>query len=1190
MIRTSRVAAACLLAAAVVTLGPPVTAQVPTTRTFKIAFYNIQSGKGESGLPGIATPFADTANCTDPSLPMNAWGQGIVQRELAASVGSDPSVVALGLAEAWACANPAKVKSALGWAAMSSERNGVGMIARYGFAGPEQWLQLDTTRNLNPADTMWVLRVPVCLDSRCSQSIVTFTAHWFGTAPTAPEELSIFERQSQQTIDFMNALPAGQPHVFVGDLNVFEGTQIPCGGSYAKKRPVQMLREAGYLDAWTSVQGSAEGNTGMWNRVGCGTPEGYLYKRIDYVWSKWLGPLSISRFGMVTPGQPAPSDHAGLIAEYATPEAKAVSSPPTANIRTPLDSTTLAGTVTVAVDAQDDQGIVRVELLMDGAPFAVSTTAPFTFGWKTALTPNGVHRLQAAATDAASNRTLSAVVTVTLANPLAVGDEAVLYASDATVAGAWQRVSDGTAAEGVRLQSPDAGVPQLGWVPTRPTSYLDFSFDAVAGKPYRVWIRGKAQADSPLNDAVYVQFDRSLNAAGAPAYRMGTVTGLNINLEECDGCGLSGWGWQDPGWPIDVLGPVVYFETSGRQQMRIQAREDGIGIDQVVVSSVQFLNQPPGPPKNDGTIVARPVSGLPLPNIPPAVTLTAPAAGATFTAPASVTISANALDADGTITLVEFFAGGSLIGTRTAGPYSIVWNNVPAGTYAITGRAFDSAGASTTTTVLTVQVAPSAPSGTDEVVLYASRAPVIAGNWIMTADASAAGGSRLQNPDAGAAKVTQALAAPANYFDLTFTADAGKPYRLWVRAIAQNNDYNNDSLYVQFDGSIDEVGNPVNRIGTTSATAIVLEDCGGCGEAGWGWQDNGYGAGVLGPVVYFATSGTQRARIQVREDGLGIDQVVLSSRRYLTQSPGALKNDATVLPLVSAPNAPPTVALTGPAAGSTFTAPASIALSATAADVDGGITRVEFYAGATLLGSRTATPYSLAWTSVPAGTYSLTARAFDTAGASTTSAAVTVQVSTVSVPTGTDEVVLYAKGAPVIAGNWLVTPDATAAGGARLQNPDAGAPKLTTALAAPSSYFELTFTADARKPYRLWVRAIAQNNDYSNDSLYVQFDGSVDQSGTPVNQIGTSSAAAIVLEDCGGCGEEGWGWQDNGYGTGVLGPLVYFANSGPQRLRVQVREDGLGIDQVVLSAVKYATQAPGALKNDKTVLTPVSVR
>ena len=81
----------------------------------------------------------------------------------------------------------------------------------------------------------------------------------------------------------------------------------------------------------------------------------------------------------------------------------------------------------------------------------------------------------------------------------------------------------------------------------------------------------------------------------------------------------------------------------------------------------------------------------------------------------------------------------------------------------------------------------------------------------------------------------------------------------------------------------------------------TLEDCSGCGVSGWGWQDNGYGLGVLGPLVYFVQSGTQTIRIQGREDGISIDQIVLSPSRYLTGAPGALRNDTTILPETAAP-------------------------------------------------------------------------------------------------------------------------------------------------------------------------------------------------------------------------------------------------------------------------------------------------
>ena len=90
----------------------------------------------------------------------------------------------------------------------------------------------------------------------------------------------------------------------------------------------------------------------------------------------------------------------------------------------------------------------------------------------------------------------------------------------------------------------------------------------------------------------------------------------------------------------------------------------------------------------------------------------------------------------------------------------------------------------------------------------------------------------------------------------------------------------------------------------------------------------------------------------------------------------------------------PTVSITAPTSGSSFTAPASITITANAADADGSITGVSFYQGTTLLGTDNTAPYSYAWSNVNAGSYSLTAIATDNAGATTTSGIVTVSVTT----------------------------------------------------------------------------------------------------------------------------------------------------------------------------------------------------
>jgi hypothetical protein len=154
----------------------------------------------------------------------------------------------------------------------------------------------------------------------------------------------------------------------------------------------------------------------------------------------------------------------------------------------------------------------------------------------------------------------------------------------------------------------------------------------------------------------------------------------------------------------------------------------------------------------------------------------------------------------------------------------------------------------------------------------------------------------VRNADRGGAKIETASANPGSYIELTFDVAADTAYRLWIRGRAENDYWGNDSIHAQFSGSVDPAGAPAYRIGTTDSTVVVLEDCNGCGLSGWGWQDNGWGAGVLGPLVYFETAGTQTARIQTREDGFAIDQVVLSAATYLDESPGALKNDTTILP------------------------------------------------------------------------------------------------------------------------------------------------------------------------------------------------------------------------------------------------------------------------------------------------------
>ncbi len=474
--------------------------------------------------------------------------------------------------------------------------------------------------------------------------------------------------------------------------------------------------------------------------------------------------------------------------------------------------------------------------------------------------------------------------------------DVVLWASKAPSVAGWAVITDTSAAGGRRLATADVKQPKVLAPLESPTQDFEMGFLAEAGVPYRLWIRGKAERNSYENDSVYVQFSDTVTAAGAGQWRIGSTSAASVTIEDCSGCGLANWGWQDTATGAGVLGPLVYFSITGNHTIRIQVREDGLSIDQIILSRDVFLSASPGLTQSDGTIFGEQGSAPLDPNWTPTATITSPAANAEFTAPAAVTIDATASDPDGTIARVEFFADGTLVGSDATMPYSTTWNVSAPGTKSLTAKAIDNRGASATSSAVSIVIRPASLQPGEEVVLYASTAPVAIG-WNVTADATAAGGHRLQNPNAAQPKVATPLVAPAQYFELTFHALAGRPYRLWIRGKAISNSYENDSVYVQFDGSVATNGTtPTWRIGTTSAGMVSMEDCTGCGLAGWGWQDTLSGTGVLGPVVYFGSDGPQTIRIQARDDGLGIDQVVLSSFYYATTPPGPPKNDNTILP------------------------------------------------------------------------------------------------------------------------------------------------------------------------------------------------------------------------------------------------------------------------------------------------------
>ncbi|MEQ0558500.1 glycoside hydrolase family 48 protein [Amycolatopsis sp. NEAU-NG30] len=177
----------------------------------------------------------------------------------------------------------------------------------------------------------------------------------------------------------------------------------------------------------------------------------------------------------------------------------------------------------------------------------------------------------------------------------------------------------------------------------------------------------------------------------------------NVSLRN-DGAPLDSWkvGWTfldgqkvQQGWSADFAqnGPAVTASNLSYNGHLDTGASTSFGFN----GSKGSANRPP----TDFSVNGTACTGA---NKAPTVTLTSPSSTGTYYAPATIPLAATAADSDGTVSKVEFYAGDTLLATDTAAPFEGSWGNVPAGTYAITAKAYDNKGASTTSSPVSVKV------------------------------------------------------------------------------------------------------------------------------------------------------------------------------------------------------------------------------------------------------------------------------------------------------------------------------------------------------------------------------------------------------------------------------------------------------------------------------------------------------
>lgn len=354
-------------------------------------------------------------------------------------------------------------------------------------------------------------------------------------------------------------------------------------------------------------------------------------------------------------------------------------------------------------------------------------------------------------------------------------------------------------------------------------------------------------------------------------------------------------------------------------------------------------------------------------NQPPTIRITSPSEGASFEEHSNITITAEAED-DRKVAKVEFFAGTDKLHEFHDAPYTWTWPNVPGGSYELIAKATDDMGESSSAKVrITVEGAQPEPP-TIEIVSPENQeefeAPAMV---VITAEVS-------HDPNTTIDRVVF-------YKNGNFLAeDTSDPFRY---------EWNNVSAgdYVLTAEAIDKQGSSATS-DPVSITVVPQGGGGDCSEYA-PWDPNkvydtwGEMVGHKGKVYshYMWSQGVEPRPLNPGEQQWEFEW------KYEKDCGGGPDPEPK----------PPTVTILSPSSGASFTAPASIPFTIQAAPATRSISKVELYNGTQLIGQAQAPAgsnlYTYTWTGVPAGSYTVKAKATDAQGLTGESQLVTITVT-----------------------------------------------------------------------------------------------------------------------------------------------------------------------------------------------------
>ena len=360
----------------------------------------------------------------------------------------------------------------------------------------------------------------------------------------------------------------------------------------------------------------------------------------------------------------------------------------------------------------------------------------------------------------------------------------------------------------------------------------------------------------------------------------------------------------------------------------------------------------------------------------PTVSFTAPTNNATFLDGSTIQLTAVASDNDGTISKVEFFEGANLLGEDTAAPYEFSWATVPFGNYELRAVATDNDGLTGESQIdIEVQIAPTISiTAPTEGAVVTEGAPVTIEATAADQDGSIIKVEFFQ----GSNKLGEDTTAP---FSLTTSDIVANGQPIIAKAID--------------DDGLDTNSTPVN-LSVKALPVVVITDPTD-GEAILAGQDVTVTATATDPdgsiaLVEFFADDTKIGEATAAPYTITWTQPAEGDYKLYAVGTDNEDLEGTSDSIDFSVFTPPTVVLTAPEEGDTFVEREPITFTATAADTDGTIESISFYANNTLLGTDDTAPYSFVWTNSAFGDYEVYASALDSDGIVTSSDTVNISV------------------------------------------------------------------------------------------------------------------------------------------------------------------------------------------------------